>query len=220
MKKLQPFLKKCMTRDNMIILALFGVLLMVIAMPIENEKEKETKETEFSGLQTSSSETADSSASLNTADVFMGTAGTKPRNADTVSDEISAYESRLEKRLEELLSQMAGVGEVAVMVKLSASRETVVEKDGPSTSQNVKEEDSAGGSRDTNTQEQDETTVFSKDQEGSETPYVRMVKEPVIEGVTVIAKGGGSVEVQQNITDAIVALFGIEPHKIKVAKMK
>lgn len=219
MKKLQPFLEKYMTRDNMIILALFGVLLMVIAMPIDNKKESEIKEEESPGLKTSASETAQSQDPLNTLDAF-GAEGVKLQDADAQGDEISAYESRLEKRLEELLSQMAGVGEVAVMVKLSASRETVVEKDGPSASQNVKEEDSAGGSRDTNTKEQDETTVFTKDNEGSETPYVRMVKEPVIEGVTVIAKGGGSVEVQQNITDAIVALFGIEPHKIKVAKMK
>ena len=39
------------------------------------------------------------------------------------------------------------------------------------------------------------------------------------EGVTVLAQGGDSWTVQKNITDVIEALFGIEAHKIKVAKL-
>ena len=40
-----------------------------------------------------------------------------------------------------------------------------------------------------------------------------------VEGVTVLAQGGGSAVVQKEITEVMEALFGIEPHKIKVAKM-
>ena len=49
-----------------------------------------------------------------------------------------------------------------------------------------------------------------------------MVKtlQPVIEGVVVITQGGDRPEVCRNITEAIVALFDIEPNKIKVVKMK
>lgn len=49
-----------------------------------------------------------------------------------------------------------------------------------------------------------------------------MVKEvsPVIEGVSVVAQGGGNPLIQKNITEVIQALFGIEVHKIKVVKMK
>ena len=40
-----------------------------------------------------------------------------------------------------------------------------------------------------------------------------------VEGVTVLAQGGDLPAVQKNITDVIEALFGIEAHKIKVAKL-
>ena len=40
-----------------------------------------------------------------------------------------------------------------------------------------------------------------------------------MEGVTVLAQGGDSPVLKKNITEVIEALFDIEPHKIKVAKM-
>jgi stage III sporulation protein AG len=42
----------------------------------------------------------------------------------------------------------------------------------------------------------------------------------VVEGVSVVAQGGGDSQIQKNITEVIQALFGIEAHKIKVVKMK
>ena len=49
-----------------------------------------------------------------------------------------------------------------------------------------------------------------------------MVKttSPQVEGVLVVCEGAGVGTVSKNITDAIEVLFGIEPHKIKVVKMK
>lgn len=41
---------------------------------------------------------------------------------------------------------------------------------------------------------------------------------PEVEGVIVIADGGGNAVVVQNITGAIQALYGVEAHKIKVMK--
>ena len=40
-----------------------------------------------------------------------------------------------------------------------------------------------------------------------------------IRGVLVVAQGGGDPVIVQNITEAVMALFGIEAHKIKVMKM-
>jgi len=38
--------------------------------------------------------------------------------------------------------------------------------------------------------------------------------------VTVLAQGGDKPLIQKQITEMIEALFGLEPHKIRVAKMK
>ena len=43
--------------------------------------------------------------------------------------------------------------------------------------------------------------------------------KPEIEGVLIIADGGGNSAVVQNISEAVLALFRLEAHKIKVMKM-
>ncbi len=42
---------------------------------------------------------------------------------------------------------------------------------------------------------------------------------PKVEGVLVVAQGGGDPKVAKNISDAVLALFPVEVHKIKVVKM-
>ena len=44
--------------------------------------------------------------------------------------------------------------------------------------------------------------------------------EPEVEGVVVVAQGGGSDIVNQNIVDAVSVLFHISSYKIKVLKME
>lgn len=43
---------------------------------------------------------------------------------------------------------------------------------------------------------------------------------PNVQGVLVVAEGGDNPKVIQNIKEAVQALFQVEPHKIKVMKMK
>ena len=189
--------KKKLTKENMAILALLGILLMVIALPV-----KKTENTrDETGLSDTGSDT-------------MKTSETDKDDGD------GSYTQEVENRLEALLSSMDGVGEVKVMVTLSSSVEQVVEKDVPYSMDTTKETDSAGGSRDVVNSKQEETTVYVTDQAGNKTPYISKTLEPAIEGVTVVAQGGGNAVVQKNITDVIQALFGVEAHKIKVVKMK
>lgn len=189
--------KKKLTKENMAILALLGILLMVIALPV-----KKTENTrDETGLSDTGSDT-------------MKTSETEKDDGD------GSYTQEVENRLEALLSNMDGVGEVKVMVTLSSSVEQVVEKDVPYSMDTTKETDSAGGSRDVVNSKQEETTVYVTDQAGNKTPYISKTLEPAIEGVTVVAQGGGNAVVQKNITDVIQALFGVEAHKIKVVKMK
>ena len=51
-------------------------------------------------------------------------------------------------------------------------------------------------------------------------PYVVKELEPKVQGVVVIAEGGGNPAVQQNILEAVQALFPVEAHKIKIMKME
>ena len=65
-----------------------------------------------------------------------------------------------------------------------------------------------------------EETIFEKDAKGNQTPWIAQEKYPKVSGVLVIAQGGDSPVVVQNIQEAVQALFQLEAHKIKVMKMK
>lgn len=191
------FWKKKLTKENMAILALLGILLMVIALPV--------KKTDNADEETGLSD--------------MGSSTVKISETEEIGND-GSYAQQVEDRLESLLSSMDGVGSVKVMVTLSSSTEQVVEKDIPSSMDTTKETDSTGGSRDVVNSKQEETTVYVTDQAGNKTPYISKTLEPAIEGVTVVAQGGGNAIIQKNITEVIQALFGVEAHKIKVVKMK
>lgn len=124
----------------------------------------------------------------------------------------------LEKKLSAILAKVEGVGTVEVMITKKASSEKVIEKDIPAVRSNLEETDSTGGKRSSAEEETREETVYSTYSDGSKVPYVTKEMEPEIEGVLVIADGGDSPVVKENISEAVQALFHIDAHKIKVMK--
>ena len=192
--------EKLLKKENMVVFVLLGILLLVIAIPLDTEKEKQNINEEIK----SDGDEADGLTDKGSA----------------FTDESMEYCLALEARIEELLSVMDGVGKVQAMVTVSASREMIVEKDEPVNRATVTEADGSGGSRSTNESSYEYETIFETDSEGNKTPYVVKQIEPEIQGITVVAQGGGNAIVQKNISDVLEALFHIEAHKIKVVKMK
>ena len=194
------------TRDNFLIVILVGVLLLVIAWPVEEKNKSQSNQWDSKnamiGLQSDGEEST----------------GSKVGNMEADSS-LASYAARTERSLEELLSTMEGVGKVRVMVTLRDAGEAVVEKDVSKTRNGATEVDSAGGSRNTTSITDSEETLYQNGQGSGGSPYVKKVLAPQVEGVAVSAEGGGDAKTVQNITEAIQALFGIEAHKIKIVKM-
>ena len=65
-----------------------------------------------------------------------------------------------------------------------------------------------------------ESTVYEKDAYGKEIPFVSETVLPEICGVLVLAEGGGDGGIQAEITEAAMALFDLDAHKIKVMKLE
>ncbi len=191
--------KKWFRRDNLLILILSGVLLFIITLPIEHDEEKTQGQSQISVEQQHQTTIKGQASTLG-----------ETENEDFASD--------LEMQLEEILSEMAGVGKVKVMITLKSSEELVVEKDEPMTRSSTNESDSAGGSRVITQMDSTETTVYTTIGSNSE-PYVVKTISPQVEGVVVVAQGAGSGTVNQSITEMVQALFGVEAHKVKVVKM-
>lgn len=193
-------------KDNFLIMVLLGILLLVIAWPVKQEKNESLSQ---SGQWDSDRVTLDLLKDSNTDSLREGTG---------ISSAEREYTEYLEEQLEHLLTTMDGVGEVKVMITLEDKGETLVEKDQINRREGTTEVDAAGGSRNTTDISNEESTVFSG-QGNLEAPFIRQVKYPRVLGVVVSAEGGGNAETAQKITKAIQALFGIEPHKIIIVKM-
>ncbi len=129
------------------------------------------------------------------------------------------YVCTQENRLKQILMQVKNIGKVEVMITVKSSKELVPLKDQTSDSQTTTEQDSAGGNRSSTSDSSQEETVLSQANQGENAPYIVKQIEPEIEGVVVIAQGGDSDRVKSEIVDAIMVLFNVPAHKIKVMRM-
>ena len=121
-----------------------------------------------------------------------------------------------EKQLESVLSQVEGVGAVQVAVAMESTGKKQVEKDSPEDTSTSSEKGDSGTQRSSQTV----TTVYEDTGDGGQTPYISSSTYPEIRGVIVVAQGGGNPVIVQQIQEAVIALFHVEAHEIKVLKMK
>ena len=125
-----------------------------------------------------------------------------------------------EKQLESVLSQVEGVGTVQVAVAMESTGKKQVEKDSPEDTSTSSEKGDSGTERTSQTVTTGETTVYEDTGDGGQKPYISSSTYPEIRGVIVVAQGGGNPVIVQQIQEAVMALFHIEAHEIKVLKMK
>lgn len=186
-------------KNRWLIAVLVGALLLVVALPSGTKKEDQSGKREE-----------------NTADDMTDNAGTATGGTKNA---VSAdhYRTQLEEELTEMLQNMEGVGKVKVMITLKDSGERVVEKD-RSDSSTVSEETEQDAVKKRETQLQSEETTVYADRETDE-PFISKENRPAVEGVLILAEGGEDTVVKQNISDAVLALFHVDAHKIKVVKM-
>ena len=123
----------------------------------------------------------------------------------------------MEERIRKILKTVEGVGQVEVMVVLKTSEEKVLRVDQNQSSSVTKEQDTNGGIREISQSETGETTVMEGGS-GQNRPIVEKEICPELSGIIISAQGGGSPKVKAEISEAMEALFGLPPHKIKVLK--
>ena len=184
-------LLKSVGMDKLLILAICGVIFIIISLPSGQQK-KVTKQTVVS----------------------------TPQNREVILTE-EEYCSHLEKRLEELLSKMEGVGQTKVMVTLKSTKENVVLKEAAHEQSDRKEQkEVASANYEENSYKNNEVVVYEKDAKGNMVPFVVKENMPQIEGIAVVAKGGEIPGNVLKITNTLLALFNIEAHKISVIGMR
>ena len=117
-------------------------------------------------------------------DIYSNSSTNKPNNFNLGSDEIKAANSEdsievsntlsknsLEKRMEEILSQIKGVGKVSVMITYESGAEKVPAYDKNERRSETQEEDNNGGKR-TIIQNDIESKIVYEEQNGSKKPMI------------------------------------------------
>ncbi|WMC92944.1 hypothetical protein [Kineothrix sp. MB12-C1] len=212
---------KRLGKEQFVIFILVGILLIIIALPTETSKKSEGAAGlwNMSGAKSNADKIEDTQITKEKAGEIPMEAG-EYENWEAGNEDAESYEKYLENKLEQIISVMEGAGKAKVIVTVSASKEKVVEKDIPETRSSTQEKDAQGGSRIMQEDSFQEETVYVEESGVGNVPYVVKTLQPVIEGVVVVVQGGDKLEVRKNISEAIVALFGIESHKIKIIKMQ
>lgn len=139
-------------------------------------------------------------------------------NISKENNTMEASKDEIEQKLEDILEKIDGAGEVKVMITYQDSGTQVVEKDKNTSENSVEESDSTGGVRSTKGQQLQESTVYEEADAGN-TPFVSKELLPKVEGILIVASGGDNQKVKQNISEAVLALFQVEAHRIKIVKM-
>lgn len=178
-------------KEKITIVVMIGILLLVISLPVSSGQQEQTD---------------------------GGTSDTSAQQTGNISENAEGYEEYLEDKLEKALKKVEGVGEVSVVITLKNTSEKIIAADSEYDENVITETDSAGGVRSTTEKSGSSTNIYYDTQEGS-SPYITQENMPEVEGIIIVAKGGGDGTVCANITSAVEALLGVPTHKIKVLKM-
>lgn len=185
-------------KEQWLLLLLAGAVLMILAMPAGQSQEKGTLyDTGISGTEGGKAEEMPGSGAAAFGD--------------------DSYVASLEARVKEILKNVEGVGQVDVMIALKSTEEKVLQTDQSTSSSSTKEQDSSGGNREILQSDSEETTVLTDSGEGNQ-PIIQKELYPEISGIVISASGGGSPQIEAEISEAMEALFGLPAHKIKVLK--
>lgn len=184
--------------ENSIIVIIVGIILLVAGSSILKNRENAFSK----------------SNSPESSDNLLRTNIEKEEETILTSKQVAV--NSLQKEMEEILSQIGGVGKVNVMITFESGYEIVPAYDKRGNQNDTKEEDSNGGKRVVISSEIDEKVAYEEEQGGIKKPIILKELEPKVKGVVVVADGAGQAVIKENLVKAVQALVDIAPHKIQV----
>lgn len=134
--------------------------------------------------------------------------------ASTEEDNLTQTDT-LEMRLEHILSNIDGVGNVDVLITYNETEEIVPIYNKTDKKSVTNETDSAGGVRVTEETDAQQEVVYQNDE-----IIVQKTISPKIEGAIITATGANNANVKTNIISAVEAATGLATHKIQVFEKK
>ena len=132
------------------------------------------------------------------------------------NDEKTDYQQdSLEEKLEKILSNISGVGNVDVLITYNETEEVLPIYNKKDKKSITNESDSQGGTRIVEETDVSEEVVYQNDE-----VIVQKTVSPKIEGAIVVATGANNSIVKSSIIQAVEAATGLATHKIQVFEKK
>ena len=139
------------------------------------------------------------------------------QGVELAQNEIENISTDLEKRLENILSKISGVGKVSVLLTYKETQALVPIYNINSSKSMIEEKDSSGITKKTENESIQKDVIKTNTDSNVITEKNIM---PVIEGAIVTASGADDINIKSNIISAVEAVTGIATHKIQVFKME
>ncbi|WP_317856355.1 hypothetical protein [Chakrabartyella piscis] len=126
-----------------------------------------------------------------------------------------AEKMAMESQVAEILSKVEGAGMVQVMITYQDNGIFQV-----ATEESLETTESYSTDTQEKTEKSETTILLTEDAEGATTPFLLQSTEPSIEGIVIVAEGGGNAVISQNLFIAAQALFDVPAHKIAILQMR
>jgi stage III sporulation protein AG len=157
-------------------------------------------------------------------DYFKSTSAVKINSGDkpimeNIGSSTQDSELAAENKLKSVLEDIDGVGKVKVMITFDGSEEQIPAVNINDSTNNTKEKDNAGGTRETIQENNGSTIVITNDGTKNQ-PLIIKTTKPKIIGVVVVAEGAKDRSIELKITQAVTRLYNVPSDKVSVFPMK
>lgn len=129
---------------------------------------------------------------------------------------LATIERSMEERMESILGQIAGVGEVAVNLTLSSSVEKQYAINSKIDKTEIDEQAQDGSTRKTTETREDAQVVMKSMSQGKDEPVIIKEIRPEVVGIMVVAQGASDLAIRERISEAVQTLLNIPAHRVTV----
>lgn len=148
-----------------------------------------------------------------------GTNETTNKQLAVTSESNNSDDYNLQKNVENILSNIEGVGRVSVLITYSESSQTVAMYNENLKDSSTEEKDDKGATRIIKQTDTSKDIIY-KEVNGEKIPITQKTINPKIEGAVITAEGATNATIKTNIIQAVEAATGLATHKIQVFEMK
>ena len=132
------------------------------------------------------------------------------------STSLTEIEKHMEARLTNILSQIEGVGQVAINIFLESSMEYEYAVNINNDQTVVSEQAQDGSTRTTNDTREEAQVVMKSLSQGQNEPVVIKEMRPEVAGVMVVAEGANDILIREKISQGVQTVLNIPAHRVTV----